>query len=168
MKNIHLTQGDNASVSFNGDLYSIVTLSGCRILINDYESYCSILNADSSDFDLGSAVCVALDNSKIVNPEENCFFDRDIVGIHYKKWVANIMQKYSYKTKKVMFKKMNLCNIRRVNGVITIEPMCHDKLESWSGDRISESDYVIIPDTVSYEDVGAALRLAFARCKSRV
>ncbi|NDL44379.1 contact-dependent growth inhibition system immunity protein, partial [Photorhabdus laumondii] len=47
-------------------------------------------------------------------------------------------------------------------------PSSHEKLEGWSGDGISVADYVVIPADSSPEEVGAALRLAFSRCRSYV
>lgn len=158
----------NASVSYNGDVYSILALSGNGVLINDYESYCDFLKNDCSDFDLGMKVANALHNIKVVEPDNFCFFDRDRVSLCYKSWIADLMKAFNYKTKRALFKKMHLCNIRKINGSITIEPMLHEKIETWSGDGISESDYVIITDSLSFEEIGAAIRLAFSRCKSRV
>ncbi|MEN3753899.1 contact-dependent growth inhibition system immunity protein [Mangrovibacter sp. SLW1] len=40
---------------------------------------------------------------------------------------------------------MNKCGIHLVNNVITIRPSYHEKLEAWSGNRISESGYVVLP-----------------------
>ncbi len=42
-------------------------------------------------------------------------------------------------------KNMKKVGIHLVNDVITIRPSFHEKLEAWSGNRINESDYVVLP-----------------------
>ncbi|MGL4277210.1 MAG: contact-dependent growth inhibition system immunity protein, partial [Morganella morganii] len=66
-----------------------------------------------------------------------------------------------------LFKQMNTCNARQVGDFITIRPLNHVKLEAWSGDGISETDYVIIPVSASDEELGNAVIEAFSRCKGR-
>ncbi len=59
---------------------------------------------------------------------------------------------------------MKNCDIECGDGFITIGPTHHEKLEAWSGDGISEADYVVIPADSPLSKIGAALRLAFSRC----
>ncbi|WP_249819435.1 contact-dependent growth inhibition system immunity protein, partial [Escherichia coli] len=56
-------------------------------------------------------------------------------------------------------------HIHLVNDVITIRPSFHEKLEAWSGNRINESDYVVLPADSSPTEIGSGLRLALSRCK---
>ncbi|MEJ1554439.1 contact-dependent growth inhibition system immunity protein, partial [Escherichia coli] len=49
--------------------------------------------------------------------------------------------------------------------LITIRPSFHEKLEAWSGNRINESDYVVLPADSSPTEIGSGLRLALSRCK---
>ncbi|EPS9462270.1 CDI system immunity protein CdiI-o11, partial [Escherichia coli] len=44
-------------------------------------------------------------------------------------------------------------------------PSFHEKLEAWSGNRINESDYVVLPADSSPTEIGSGLRLALSRCK---
>ncbi|EKD5558770.1 CdiI family contact-dependent growth inhibition immunity protein, partial [Escherichia coli] len=55
--------------------------------------------------------------------------------------------------------------IHLVNDVITTRPSFHEKLEAWSGNRINESDYVVLPADSSPTEIGSGLRLALSRCK---
>ncbi|MCT7051686.1 contact-dependent growth inhibition system immunity protein, partial [Salmonella enterica] len=48
---------------------------------------------------------------------------------------------------------------------ITIRPSFHEKLEAWSGDRISETDNVVLAVDSTPAEIGAGLRLALSRCK---
>ncbi|MNE50988.1 hypothetical protein D3C80_1455890 [compost metagenome] len=75
------------------------------------------------------------------------------------------MEKYGYRTKRALFKNMKKAGIHLVNDVITIRPSFHEKLEAWSGNRINESDYVVLTAGSSPTDIGAGLRLALSRCK---
>ncbi|EES3901627.1 CdiI family contact-dependent growth inhibition immunity protein, partial [Escherichia coli] len=80
-------------------------------------------------------------------------------------WIATLMEKYGYRTKRALFKNMKKVGIHLVNDVITIRPSFHEKLEAWSGNRINESDYVVLPADSSPTEIGSGLRLALSRCK---
>ncbi|HFV6450034.1 TPA: contact-dependent growth inhibition system immunity protein, partial [Escherichia coli] len=67
--------------------------------------------------------------------------------------------------KRALFKNMKKVGIHLVNDVITIRPSFHEKLEAWSGNRINESDYVVLPADSSPTEIGSGLRLALSRCK---
>ncbi|WP_284149709.1 contact-dependent growth inhibition system immunity protein [Escherichia coli] len=62
-------------------------------------------------------------------------------------------------------RKPGAVHIHLVNDVITIRPSFHEKLEAWSGNRINESDYVVLPADSSPTEIGSGLRLALSRCK---
>ncbi|VUS21842.1 Immunity protein CdiI-o11 [Klebsiella spallanzanii] len=100
---------------------------------------------------------LALSASRLVDPDDQDFFSLEKSNERYLGWVKDIMDKFGYKTKKSLFKKMNSCSITQLDGMITFRPTIHEKLEGWSGDRIDEKDYVVISDTSSSEDIGAAL-----------
>jgi len=107
--------------------------------------------------------------SRFLPPEERseedlALFDRDAVSERYLEWVRSLMTTYGYKTKRELFKDMKNCSIECRNGTIIIGPSCHDRLEGWSGDGIRQEDHVVIRADGPVADVGAALRLAFARC----
>lgn len=150
----------------NQDLINISTWSSCGIRALDPDGANILLSKNASNEELGQAALLALSKSrKIEQSEIATFFDRDNVNQRYNNWVANLMDKYGYKTKRALFKKMMRCSIEIRNGVLTISPSYHDKLEGWGGEGFTESDKVILPINSSPEEIGAGLRLAFSRCR---
>jgi hypothetical protein len=152
----------------NADSIQIATQSGYRIALSDPEGSIFLLSVSSTDADLGIAIIGSLNASRFFHPNDapKGFFDiRGRVVPEYNKWVESIMAKYGYKTKKSLFRNMKNCSIERMDGKIIIKPSFHEKLETWSGNGISENGYVIIPESASPAEIGAGLRLALSRCK---
>ncbi|OCQ53931.1 hypothetical protein Ppb6_00951 [Photorhabdus australis subsp. thailandensis] len=167
--NADFKQGLNARCVFNRDFYLIETLSGYRMLGIDLQGGHYLLSPDTDDEQLGIAVLDALSKSRLIPLEDvGVFFDPAKCSEQYKEWTNRLIKTYGYRSKRQLFKTMNSCTIRLLDGVITIKPSGHEKLELWTGKGIVESDYVIIPADSSPEEVGAALRLAFSRCRSYV
>ncbi|WP_445497344.1 contact-dependent growth inhibition system immunity protein [Photorhabdus sp. SF281] len=160
-------QGLNATAMFNGSFYSVKTYSGYRLLLADPQSPEHILSPDITDSQLGSAVLDSLSKSRLVDPDDD-FFDNEKTSELYDEWIKQMMKTYNYRSRRQLFKKMHNCGIQLLDSQITIRPSCHEKLDGWSGDGFSETDYVVIPADSSPEEVGAALRLAFSRCRSYV
>lgn len=107
-----------------------------------------------------------LSKSRIIDQSEFApFFCRDNISQRYDSWVANLMEQYGYKTKRALFKNMMRCSLEISDGFLTISPSYHEKLEAWSGTGIDENDDVILSVNSSAEEIGAALRLAFSRCR---
>lgn len=149
----------------NEDFICIETYSGYRSSQHDPRGAEHFLNPDASDHELGEAVFDALKHSRFVLPREDPeLYDYKLAKERYSDWVASLMARYAYKTKRALFKNMKYCNIKSEGGVITIRPTYHEKLEAWSGDGISKDDYVVLPATSSEANIGAALRLALSRC----
>ncbi|MEX6278755.1 contact-dependent growth inhibition system immunity protein [Providencia hangzhouensis] len=40
------------------------------------------------------------------------------------------------------------------------------KLETWTGDGFTKDDYIVLPDSVSDEELGEAIKEAISRCRS--
>ncbi len=160
-------QGLNARIGFNGDFYHVDTMSGHGILIVDNLFESCLLSKDTTAKMLGLCLKKCLKQSRIVDPEDYDFFGYEKVKGRYEGWIKNIIKLRGYKNKKSLFKQMNKCNARQVGDLITIRPLNHVKLESWSGDGISETDYVIIPVSASDEELGHAVIEAFSRCKGK-
>jgi len=167
-----------ADAGFNKDFIYVMTHSGYRSSRADPRGVEHHASPEVSDQDLGGMVLDALAHSRFVLPEPRkdvCIhpevvfdmdlYDYDLTNQRYEKWVKENLERYGYKTKRALFKDMKKCNIESVGGQIFIRPSCHEKLEAWSGKGISENDHVVIPSSSSSNDVGAALRLAFSRCK---
>ncbi|TDB61618.1 MULTISPECIES: contact-dependent growth inhibition system immunity protein [Photorhabdus] len=162
-------QGLNATAMFNGDFYSVKTYSGNGLLRADPLGSKHLLQPIVSDQELGKAVLDALSKSRIISLDEcGDYFDHDVSNEQYKNWITKMMEFYGYRSKRQLFKKMLSCGICMLDGQIMIRPSRHEKLDGWSEDGISESDHVVISADSSPEEVGAALRLAFSRCRSYV
>lgn len=149
----------------NQDFINISTFSGYNRRARDPDGENLCLSKSASNEELGQATLLSLSKSrKIEQSEIATFFDRDNVNQRYNNWVANLMEKYGYKTKRALFKKMMQCSIEIRDGVLTISPSIHEKLEGWGG-GLPKSDDVVLPINSSPEEIGAGLRLAFSRCR---
>lgn len=154
-----------ASAENNGDFILVETYSGYRSCAYDPEGKQHFLLPDSDDETLGAALHAALAKSRRMTLDEvRVFFDRDGLQQRYDAWVKNLMSRYGYKTRRALFKNMKSCGVELQDGVITIRPSNHERLEGWSGDGIAEEDRVKLPADCSDAELGAGLRLAFSRC----
>lgn len=59
---------------------------------------------------------------------------------------------------------MKSCDIEEREGMITIGPNNHEKLEAWGREKGDGIEDVVIAASSSHAEIGAALRLAFSRC----
>ncbi|MBW4794999.1 contact-dependent growth inhibition system immunity protein [Pseudomonas tolaasii] len=166
-----------ADAGMNNELVYVKTYSGYRSSRADPLGVEHHASPDISDRALGEAVLDALAHSRFVLPEPRkdvwihpeATFDRDLydntLTLHrYKQWVDSKLERFGYKTRRALFKDMKKCSIECRGGQITIRPSHHEKLEFWSGKGISESLHIAVPCESAPADIGAALRLAFARC----
>ena len=175
-------RGNWAGAVCNGDFFSIETYSGFRggshadFRVPEYRSA-----FDAADEQLGQAVINALSKSRwvlgvpragSVYPPELEFdkelYDNNLSAERYKKWVAEIMTAYGYKTRRALFQKFNLCRIEKYNNDIKFVPYHHEKLEAWGREKNDGIEDVIIPADSTPAEIGATLRLAFSRCTSSV
>ena len=155
-----------ASAYQNQDFIYIETHSGYRGTAADPDGVQILLPPDASNEDLGKATLAALSKSRIIDISEIAtFFDLDKTMKNYNNWVADLMNKYGYKTKRALFKNMMSSDIEIRNGVLTIYPTHHEKLEGWGGDGFTDDDNVVLPINSTAEEIGAGLRLAFSRCR---
>jgi hypothetical protein len=152
-----------ASASNNGDFISIETYSSHGLAIGDPIANEHLLTPDASEEDLGLAILDALKQSRFLSLEEEGNLLENAKQ-NYLKWVQKIMNKYGYKTKRALFKNMKNCGIDNREGIITIRPSHHEKLEAWDGEGFTEQDDVKVPADSPPAEIGAALRLAFSRC----
>ncbi|HEN3577714.1 TPA: contact-dependent growth inhibition system immunity protein [Yersinia enterocolitica] len=150
----------------NKEFLLIETLSGLGRFGSDPLFPPHLLPPDTDDQTIGEAVLVALSNSRTLSLEESAdFFDLEKGKERYAAWIAMLMERYGYKTKRALFKDMKNCSIHCLNDVITISPTRHEKLEAWGGTGRGGSDKVILPVNSPPSEIGAALRLALSRCK---
>ncbi|WP_051229422.1 contact-dependent growth inhibition system immunity protein [Paludibacterium yongneupense] len=168
-----ITRGYWVGVHCNGDFVCMETYSGYRSTRCDSKGKQHLLTPDVSDETLGLAVNDAMDHSRFVLPARRddvwqhpdaefdlSLYDYKQIEVEYVAWVKSLMERYSYKTQKSLFKDMKNVSIEKKSGLITFKPTHHEKLEDWSG----TGEDVVIPDTSTAIEVGAALRLALSRC----
>ncbi|MGN2425921.1 MULTISPECIES: contact-dependent growth inhibition system immunity protein [Klebsiella/Raoultella group] len=126
-----------------------------------------LLLPEADDECAGQTILQALYNSWTLNKFEDrvAFFDLEKGKEKYAAWIARLMDRYGYKTKSALFKDMKHCIIHCVNGVITIRPTRHEKLEGWGGTKGDSIEDVILSTDNSPAEIGAGLRLALSRCK---
>ena len=168
-----ITRGYWARAMCNGDFICVETESGYRSTRRDPKGAQYLHALDVDDEHLGLSVADAIGRSRWVlgAPREGSadpsdveydseFYDHKKLRERYLAWIENLMQHYGYKTKKALFKDMKHCSIERKLGTLTISPSHHEKLEAWSG----TGEAVVIPDTSTPAEIGAALRLALSRC----
>jgi len=138
--------------------------SGYRSSVIDSEGKNFDLPVSVSDEELGRALLDTLASSRFL----------DVGGVYalnveaqanYEAWVAKKMALHGYKSRRALFKNMKTCTIESQDGEITIVPWHHDKLEGWSGRGIMPDDYVRISAERPPAEIGAALKLAFSRCR---
>lgn len=127
-----------------------------------------LLSLDADDSALGKAMSEALSRSQAFPQEvSGNFLDFNRIQANYESWVADVMARYGYKTRRALFKQMLLCSARQQGGVITFAPSRKDRLEAWgrTKDDIAEGmTDEVIADTEPAVAIGAALRRAMSRC----
>jgi hypothetical protein len=114
------------------------------------------------DEDLGISVGECLAKSTTPSPEVFRLARAGVSG-NYERWVRETMSKFGLDRRK-LFIRMQSVSAICIGGIITFEPSHHHKLESWSGDGLTDADHVHIPITRPAYEIGAALRLALSRC----
>jgi hypothetical protein len=156
----------NSSSKMSDKFFVIGSYSGYSLEFLDPEAPEFLLNIMASDEELGKAVVESLKNSRFLELEKARELRRITIE-NYPKWVAGLMEKYGYKTKRALFKNMLSCGMRLENGVIIIRPSHHETLEGWGSGKITEKDYVHVTFDAPPAEIGAALRLAFSRCTTK-
>lgn len=59
---------------------------------------------------------------------------------------------------------MMSCAIEQEDDIIIMSPRCHEKLEAWSKRGIRDEDNIKLLFGSPYEEIRAAVKLAFNRC----
>lgn len=145
------------------EFIEIATQSSSGRLLEDPRVEPAVLALSVSEEMLGQAVLNALNQSRLLSLEESAAIE-SILDQSYQDWIKARMKQFSYKSKRALFRYMNYCSISRREGEITIRPQCHKKLDYWGRERDDDIENIIIPDTASPSEIGAALRLAFRGC----
>lgn len=150
----------------NRKFMSITTYSGYSSFSADPQGKEYRLLANADDRTMGNVVLDTLKYSRILSPKEDFeLFSNQKTEERYQRWIAELMAEYGYKSRRALFKEMHSCKIKKLGGNIIISPRWHEKLEMWSISASKGPFPIIIPDSSSPEEIGAALRLAFSRCR---
>lgn len=155
-----------ASAYANTKVLAIDTCSGYRGTVGDPAGAHYDFSPGVTDEELGVAVLDCLMHSRFLDtPELRAeLFHPDAVAHYYATWIERLMQFGGFKTKRALLKDMQCCEIEQDGYALTIEPTHHEKLEGWSGEGFTDTDYVVISVREPPEVIGAALREAFRRC----
>lgn len=157
-------QRQACAVYMNKKFIEVETMSGWGSLRADPQGIRRRFSPEVSDLELGSAVLLALEKSRIVHPHvDPDLFDNEKGAERYFAWVAELMQSYGYRSKSDLFKGMRLCNLEIRVGQMTIRPTKRERGDGFGPTLRREKDYVILPADSSPEEVGAGVRLALSR-----
>lgn len=145
----------------------IETQSGLGMVAADPLFPSHLLQPDASESDVGEAILKALSDSRTLNvlEERMDFFDLEKGKENYANWIAMLMDRYGYRSKKALFKDMKNSGIHLVNDTITISPTRHEKLQGWGRNKGDGIEDVILTADSSPFEIGVGLRLALSRCK---
>jgi hypothetical protein len=161
--NFNENQEYSVDACINNEFLLVETMSKHGLLCKDFTIPDVLLSPNADNKDIGENILLSLSKSRAISKEEYlAFFNLEVTKKQIEDWEKNLMQKFGYKTKRALYRKMNRCGIYLKNGTITISPSNHEKLKAWSGIRNAEN--VILSLNNSPEEIGAGLRLAFGRC----
>nr|WP_230088687.1 contact-dependent growth inhibition system immunity protein [Providencia sp. wls1943] len=164
-----IAEDAHVSIYRNEYFYFIKTLSWFNLLVYDYTVPVSYLAVDVDNVKLGEVIKELLKKSnKYDIRASETPISRDGVINAYNQWVKEACHKCNLKTKRQFFKNMSSCNIVFERGLFLIKPMLHKKLELWSGDGFTDDDNIILPQTVSNEELGKAVKEGMSRCRNSV
>jgi hypothetical protein len=153
----------NAAAAFRTDRFIYVeSLWGFGQALQSDDAYRVFLDVSSNDHTLGTALLKSLNDSRVVNPFHAEFYNADRIMKTYNNWVEQVKKHYGVKSASRAFRKMEYCEIYREKGGIWLFPHQQAKTARWRD--LDDDQAVVIPTTNDVECLGAALRLAFARC----
>lgn len=159
-----------AEASFNGNFIQLVTFSIGMLDYAEPDAPPHYLPPDVDDAALGHTLRLALKASKRVSVDEfQKMFHSGVIQQRSKDREAWAMKHYGYKTKRAMYKNMDICSIEIANGQIMIQPT---HMKAADGSYTVKTDTgpfpLYVAETVSDAELGAALREGFKHCTSSV
>ncbi|WCG91414.1 contact-dependent growth inhibition system immunity protein [Proteus terrae] len=156
-----------ANVYFNNDYYIIITLSKSGIYLMDFKKGYKVLSKDPLDADLSFFTKNALIQSEILDANSSEYHEMRNDEKSYSEWIKKIIKEYDYKNKTTLFKNMNLCSVNVTDGIISIIPYDHLRLDNWIGKSIPNNAIITLKSNCNDEVLGASIKEAFTRCISR-
>lgn len=163
MINIEPTWKRRVTAKITEEFICIIPQSGYRLAMADPTAPERLFAVDISDNVLGDALKNALKESRFLTLEEAKGL-RLAAESQDDRWARSLMDRYGYKSKQALFKKMKSCSIVLSGTDLVFSPSHHEKLNSWSRSKDDGIEDVVIAAGSSTEELGAALRLAFSRC----
>lgn len=161
-----LKESKAASVLMNERLICIETYSGRGLMGRDPHGVCEFYELDVPSAALGSSLRRAVSASRWISLDEYPeFFDTERSKDINRRWVEDASRRFGYKSKNALFKKMMNCSVRCVDGLVTLRPSVHVKLEAWTGDGVDPSQYVELSLEDNDDILGEGVRLALSRCR---
>lgn len=161
-----LAEAKSAGLMMNARFIIVETYSGRGLMAKDPKGVRAFHALDVSNELLGASIAEALHSSRWISMDEYAaYFDRERLERQSEDWIATIKELHGYKTRKAVFTGMANCSITERDGVVTIRPSNHEKLEGWSGKGITAADHVVLPSASSTAELGEGARLALSRCK---
>ncbi|WP_459204130.1 contact-dependent growth inhibition system immunity protein (plasmid) [Ralstonia pseudosolanacearum] len=161
--------GAAVTVDFNGDFYRIITMSRGMMSYAEPGAEPSYLDPHVDDDLLGRALREALAKSRQVSVEDfQKIFQSGVVQKLGKEREALAMEKYGYRTRRAMLKKMDTCSVSVVENQIEIQPTHQKSLDGWTVTKDEGPFPLYVPGTATDIELGAALREGFKRCTSAI
>ncbi|MEN5182084.1 contact-dependent growth inhibition system immunity protein [Comamonas testosteroni] len=149
--------------------FQFITISAGVLNYSDPDVEPQYFPFDASDKILGESLRISLSKSKEVDVREfQKIFHSGVVQKNTKEREQYVMNKYGYKTRKALYKKMDTCAISAFNDYIEIQPTHQDSLDGWTVKKDMGLTPLQIPHTATDEELGAALRHAFTLCTSAI
>lgn len=145
---------------------AVDTWSGYRSSGLDDRGHHVLLPPEVGDEELGVALRAALQGSRFLDLSEiGSFFDLNALKQRGAAQEARWMAYSGDKTRRALFKGMELCNVQCVGSQIHLSPMRQERLDGWGG--MGKDSELILPETTSAAELGAAVKLALDRSGGR-
>ena len=115
---------------------------------------------------LGRALRETIAASRFITPDDPDFrriFDSEAVERSWKAWLTNAKARSGYAGKGGFTKRLDLCNVRAADGLVTVSPTRHERPFGWGALR-NEPDSTASA-TSSDAQLGTALRRGFLKCR---
>ncbi|MBY0446596.1 MAG: CdiI family contact-dependent growth inhibition immunity protein [Burkholderiales bacterium] len=154
-----------ANISFNQVFFNVVTYSHGMMGYGEPDAPHIYLAPDVDNATLGKALRQAMKLSKKVSVEEfQKIWHSGVVPKKAKEQAEYAIKTYGFKNHRTMVKKMDSCSFCIVEGQIEIQAAHHYALNNYTYEV--EPFYVSI--NVSDEELGAAIRVGFSQCTSKL
>jgi hypothetical protein len=145
------------------EFIEVTTYSGYRAYRSEPAAFERHFPSSVSDEDLGSAIRSAVAASRLIAQEEiKTFFAPRTMAQSYETWLATVLQRYAYRSRRSLFKVMRRCGVERNDAfAFALTPMRRYNAEGW--EPVSSDLIVELPEAATDSELGLAARLALSR-----